>query len=211
MKYFLSVIHDIQQRYVLTLMAFLALSNAYAMRTNLSMTITRMVAASSVPTKMDRNHSQWVQLSPVCSRERDDTDYDAKFDPQNQDFMKPTDSHHHFQWSQEMQGIILGAFYVGYLLSHLPGGLLAQKYGGKYILGFGVLTSGVLSMLIPVCVDYGGAHSLIAIRMLMGMFQGPIIPACMNLFSSWIPLKERCTMLSLVYSGISVSLSIHSN
>lgn len=50
----------------------------------------------------------------------------------------------------------------------------------------------------------GGAHSLIALRILMGISQGPIIPACLNLFSSWIPLSERSTIVSMAYGGITV-------
>lgn len=195
----------VQQRYVLTLMAFLALFNAHAMRTNLSMTITRMVVAVVITNETLEYQSQ------VCSADTfDDLDIDAKYiiaqNPFNNFTSIETTDHDHFEWSQEMQGIILSSFYWGYVLAHLPGGLLAHKYGGKYILAFGIFFSGVLSLLIPVCVHYGGAHSLIAIRMLMGICQGPIIPACMNLLMSWIPLRERCTMLSLVYSGVSVSL-----
>lgn len=166
--------------------------------------------------KSDQNHSLWIQSTTVCATEADDLEFDSNsLQPRNSldDYhsFAASESHSHFQWSQEMQGIILSSFYWGYALAHLPGGLLAQKYGGKYILAFGIFFSGVLSLLIPVCVNSGGAHSLIAIRVLMGICQGPIIPACMHLFSSWIPLRERCAMLSLVYSGISVSRQFHSN
>lgn len=176
-------------------MAFLALVNAHAMQTNLSMTITQMVIARDGQNETQHNHTRTLQSSQVCPT-------DAYGIATDEDNSRNTDLH--FEWSQEMQGIILSSFYWGYVLAHLPGGMLAHKYGGKYILAFGIFFSGILSLLIPVCVDNGGAHSLIAIRMLMGLCQGPIIPACMNLITSWIPIKERCTILSLVYSGISV-------
>lgn len=202
-------IREIQQRHVLTFMAFSALCNAHAMRTNLSMTITRMVAINFNKTTVQ---SPSAYPTGVCPIEFEPDADEFEENSENSITQNASDDYsfiathgmHNFQWSQEMQGIILSSFYWGYVLAHLPGGLLAQKYGGKYILAFGIFFSGVLSLLIPVCVDYGGAHSLIAIRMLMGICQGPIIPACMNLFSSWIPLRERCTMLSLVQSGISV-------
>lgn len=54
-----------------------------------------------------------------------------------------------------MQGIILSSFYWGYALSHFPGGFLVQKYGGKYVLAFSILFSGILSCAVPVCVQYG--------------------------------------------------------
>lgn len=60
-----------------------------------------------------------------------------------------------FEWSEQVQGVILSAFYWGYVLSHFPGGFLVQKYGGKYVLAFGILFSGLLSIAIPICVQYG--------------------------------------------------------
>lgn len=51
----------------------------------------------------------------------------------------------------------------------------------------------------------GDAHSLIALQVLIGISQGPIISACLNLFSSWIPVTERCTIVSIAYAGITVN------
>lgn len=70
-------------------------------------------------------------------------------------FFKRFKAHDRFDWSEEMQGIILSSFYWGYALSHFPGGFLVQKYGGKYVLAFSILFSGILSCAVPVCVQYG--------------------------------------------------------
>lgn len=51
--------------------------------------------------------------------------------------------------------MILSSFYVGYILSHIPGGLLAQRFGGKYILGFGIFFSAILSLVTPAAVRFG--------------------------------------------------------
>lgn len=40
----------------------------------------------------------------------------------------------------------------------MPGGLLAQKFGGKYVLALGIFFSGILSLMIPVCVQYGTSN-----------------------------------------------------
>lgn len=50
----------------------------------------------------------------------------------------------------------------------------------------------------------GGARALIGIRVLMGIAQGPMFPACLALLSSWVPLKERSFIVSLTYGGIMV-------
>lgn len=60
-----------------------------------------------------------------------------------------------FDWSQEQQGIILASFYAGYILTHVPGAILVEKIGGKYVLGLGIFISAMLSMVIPIAVQYG--------------------------------------------------------
>ena len=60
-----------------------------------------------------------------------------------------------FDWSQELQGIILGAFYWIYGFAQVPAAMLVQKVGGKIMLLISVLVPAVLSMLTPVAVGYG--------------------------------------------------------
>lgn len=62
---------------------------------------------------------------------------------------------HRYDWSQEQQGIILSSFYWGYVSSHVPGGLLAQKFGGKTVLGIGILVCGLISLATPFFVTIG--------------------------------------------------------
>ena len=40
-----------------------------------------------------------------------------------------------FNWNEEEQGIILGCFFWGYIITQIPGGYLGQKIGGKWPLG----------------------------------------------------------------------------
>ena len=45
-----------------------------------------------------------------------------------------------FEWSEELQGIILSSFFWGYVITHIPGGLLSEKYGGKWTLSLGIVS-----------------------------------------------------------------------
>ena len=47
--------------------------------------------------------------------------------------------HTHFDWDEAQQGIILGMFFYGYVLTQLPGGRLAELVGGKWLFGVGVV------------------------------------------------------------------------
>ena len=44
-----------------------------------------------------------------------------------------------FKWDQTTKGIVLSSFFYGYLATQVLGGWLADRYGGKVVLGFGVL------------------------------------------------------------------------
>ena len=44
-----------------------------------------------------------------------------------------------FGWSELQVGIVLGTFYVGYMISMTLGGYLADKYGGKKVLGYALI------------------------------------------------------------------------
>lgn len=60
-----------------------------------------------------------------------------------------------FEWSEELQGLILSAFYWGYVVTHLPGGLLAEKFGGKYTLSLGIFSTAVFTLITPVTIEWG--------------------------------------------------------
>ena len=42
-----------------------------------------------------------------------------------------------FKWSSTKQGLILSSFFAGYLTTQVVGGVLADKFGGKGVLGAG--------------------------------------------------------------------------
>lgn len=52
-----------------------------------------------------------------------------------------------FNWDQATQGIILSSYYWGYMLTNLPGGILSEKFGAKYVIDVAFFIS-IISMLI---------------------------------------------------------------
>ena len=58
-----------------------------------------------------------------------------------------------FNWDSFTEGLTLAAFFVGYLFGNIPGGILAEKYGGKLVFGIGVLTTSVLTIILPICTS----------------------------------------------------------
>ena len=73
-----------------------------------------------------------------------------------------------FDWDEKTQGTILGAFFYGYIVTQLPGGLLAERMGGKRLFGFGCVGSALLTLLTPVAARAGIPYFL-AVRVLQGV------------------------------------------
>lgn len=73
-----------------------------------------------------------------------------------------------YDWDSETQGWILGSFFYGYIVTQIPGGYLARKYGAKWILGFGILCTVIFTLVTPVAADLGAGY-LIAVRVLEGI------------------------------------------
>lgn len=67
-----------------------------------------------------------------------------------------------------MQANILGSFFYGYLITQIPGGRMAEVFGGKWLFGLGVLCTAILTLLTPLAARWGYA-ALIVLRILEGL------------------------------------------
>lgn len=77
---------------------------------------------------------------------------------------------HHFDWDSKEKGIVLSAFFWGYMATQIVGGILAQRYGGHLPFGVAVGASSVLNLLTP-CVAKLSIHALTILKALDGAFQ----------------------------------------
>lgn len=86
-------------------------------------------------------------------------------------------------------------------MTHLPGGLIAEKYGGKHTLGIGILSTAVFTLLTPLAIRWGDYPALVGLRILMGLGEGTTYPAINVLLAQWTPPEERSRTGSFVYAG----------
>lgn len=133
-------------------MGLLAVVNGYTLRNCLSIAITEMV----LKVKHNESISSSADYCEVHNSS-DNNDYDYN-DPNK------------FTWDEELQGLILSSFYWGYLITHLPGGMLSEKFGGKYVLSLGLLLTSLVTLFIPLAVDNGKWCSIINICLLVIIF-----------------------------------------
>jgi len=163
-------------RHVFALMGFLGFANVYAMRVNLSVAIVAMVNSSVIPAPRDNSS--------------------CPGDPGN----STAGGSGEFNWGEREQGWLLGAFFYGYVLTQIPGGRLAEKYGGARLYGVGVLITAVFTLLTPLAARTS-LYCLVAVRVVEGLGEGVTFPAMHAMLAVWVPAGERSRLAGLVYSG----------
>lgn len=78
---------------------------------------------------------------------------------------------------------------------------MAEKFGGKWTLALGILSTAFFTLITPVAITEGGSTALIIVRILMGLGEGTTFPALSVLLSQWVPVKERGKLGALVLGG----------
>ncbi|XP_046750564.1 putative inorganic phosphate cotransporter [Diprion similis] len=174
----------IPQRWILAVMSCFAIMNGYTMRTCLSIAITEMVTT----TNQSSNHTSSNEVCPASELS-------------TSSIGSSSGTH---EWTEYTQGIILSSFYWGHVISPIPGGMLADKFGGKHVLGLGVLSTAIFTLLIPVVVEAFDAPGLIVLRILIGMGEGTALPAMNVVLAHWAPPEERSMMAALSMAGMKV-------
>ena len=104
------------------------------------------------------------------------------------------------------QGVVLSAFFVGYIFPQMIGGYLATRFGGHRVLLCGIMTS---SLAMGLCV-LAAPHlpALVAARALVGLGQGVVLPSVHALLAKWAPPHERASAVGAVWSGLFIGTSI---
>lgn len=101
-------------------------------------------------------------------------------------------------------GEVFSAMLLGYALFQTVGGRLADSYGPRRVLTFGVIWWGVftsLTALVPVQVD-SALFLFITIRFLLGAGEAVIYPSANQLTSRWIPVSERGLANGWIFAGV---------
>lgn len=128
-------------------MAFSAVALAYMLRISLSYAITQMVSLPHA-----HENGSIISNADICPPFEDELIAIENDEPIPTVISVTSER---YDWSQELQGLILSSFYWGYILTHVPGGLLSTKVGGKYTLLLGVVIATVFTLFTPIAVRNG--------------------------------------------------------
>jgi MFS family permease len=107
--------------------------------------------------------------------------------------------------SAKEAGSYMTAFYIGYVTTQLPGGLLTDKYGYRKVLMGSFLVMGVFTALMGTITSYQQGFIY---RVLAGVGSGAIFSAGVRAIFDWFPEKCRGTAIGFLITASSLGLSV---
>ncbi|XP_074027629.1 major Facilitator Superfamily Transporter 3 [Leptinotarsa decemlineata] len=177
----------ISSRYILAVLGSVGLGIVYGLKVNLHVAIVSMVNHTAVAATEGSDHESSVGESNCASEVlSNSTAVPAEDGP--------------FAWPGTVQGILLSAYFWGYLVAQIPGGRVAELFSAKWVMFFSVAINIVCTLLTPLMAQlHFGA--LIAMRIGEGIGGGVSFPAMHVMLAHWAPPSERSVMSSIVYAG----------
>src|SRR6478752_10535130 len=101
-------------------------------------------------------------------------------------------------------GYVFSAMLIGYALFQTVGGRLADRFGARRVLTFGVLWWGIftgLTALVPANIR-GAFYAFVAVRFLLGAGEAVIYPGANQFIARWIPFRERGIANGWIFAGV---------
>ncbi|XP_035682535.1 sialin-like isoform X2 [Branchiostoma floridae] len=176
----------IPARYILSGVFFLGIISLVTIRNGFSVAIVVMVNSSSSATPANQSAAIY-QLCPSSGSGNTST--------QNEEG--------ELEWSKSLRGTLLGAYYYGYIITQVVGGVLEQKLGGKIVYGTGILAIAALDALGPVA-SRTSPWAMFAVRFTMGLVSGVLFPTMYGVLGRWAPPTERTRLLAFCYIGLPI-------
>jgi len=110
-----------------------------------------------------------------------------------------------FGWTATQFGLVSTAFFIGYACTQIPGGWLADRFGGGKVVMFGAIWWSVFVFITPFGSTLG---LMLIIRILMGWGEGVSLPAMGSIIAQWIPKKECGLAWGVSIMGVSIGIAL---
>jgi ACS family glucarate transporter-like MFS transporter len=103
-----------------------------------------------------------------------------------------------FRFTKIEIGLMQTAFFTGYAIMQIPGGLLAERFGHRRVAAFGVAWWSAFTALTAAGFSL---FSFVLIRGLFGLGEGPVFPAFGSCLYHWYSKFERGRSSAILMSG----------
>ncbi len=110
-----------------------------------------------------------------------------------------------YNWNATQFGLVSTAFFIGYALTMLPAGALADKFGATKVIVTGTILWSVFTFFSPM--GYTIALFMI-IRIIVGIGQGVTLPSASSLVSKWVPKNEAATAQGMTLVGVPLGVAL---
>jgi MFS transporter, ACS family, solute carrier family 17 (sodium-dependent inorganic phosphate cotransporter), other len=105
-----------------------------------------------------------------------------------------------FGWNETQKGLVLSSFFIGYLPLMIASGTLANRYGGRIVLGLAVIWWSLFTALAPPAALIS-LPALLCARIALGLGEAAVYPAAFNMIGRWVPPLNRSRACALMTSG----------
>lgn len=85
-------------------------------------------------------------------------------------------------------GAFMSAFYIGYVITQIPAGVLADRFGVRLILAGSLILEGISTSALGYISTYEMGFNL---RILSGLGAGAVFASCSRALMEWFPENER--------------------
>ena len=92
-----------------------------------------------------------------------------------------------FHLSATAMGVVLSAFFAGYALMQIPGGMLADRLGPRLVLVGSIVWWSLFTALTGLANGFG---TLLMVRVVFGLGEGPFPAAAGKTLANWFPSRE---------------------
>ncbi|HEU0122715.1 MAG TPA: MFS transporter [Bryobacteraceae bacterium] len=109
------------------------------------------------------------------------------------------------QFSEEVFGLGIGIFFVGYLLLEIPGALLverwsARKWFARILITWGFLSAATAFVETPLQFNF--------VRFFLGVAEAGFFPGIVVYFTHWFPLRDRARAMSGFIVAVPFSMAL---
>ncbi|KAI4560928.1 hypothetical protein MJG53_017557 [Ovis ammon polii x Ovis aries] len=105
-----------------------------------------------------------------------------------------------YDWSPEIQGIILSSLNYGSFLAPIPSSYMAEVFGTRYLSGTCMFITSVLALFTPLAADTG-VTVLIVLRVIQGIVQVALLTSQYSIWARWAPPQERSQLITIAIAG----------
>ena len=100
-------------------------------------------------------------------------------------------------------GALMTAFYIGYVITQIPAGVLADRLGVRAVLTISLILEGIATFAMHYMTNYDTGFWL---RVITGLGAGAVMSACTRAVTEWFPMEERGTAFGFLLAAPSAGI-----